>query len=161
MQNHFKTLGVDETFTIDTDALHRAYLQAQQASHPDRQAGKTDAEKQMAALESATANDAYRILKDDYLRAVHLLEVKGIRVQGDHATVQPDNMLLMEVMEWNEAVEEVRGVQASELLGELQAKREKLLSLLTQLVDEQTVIRLGYLEKSITNLTKKVKGLAA
>ena len=158
MQNHFQILGLEPSFAVDANALHRAYLQAQQASHPDRQTGKSDVQRQKAALASAAANDAYRVLKEDYLRAVHLLELQGVKVQGDDANVKPEPMLLMEVMEWNEEVEEASA--PAELLAKLQTMRQSLIEQLQNELSPQTVIRLGYLEKTIANLTRKVKKAA-
>jgi molecular chaperone HscB len=161
MMNHFLTLGIESSFEIDSDLMHQAYLKAQQNSHPDRQIGKTDAERQQAALDSAAANDAYRVLKDDYLRAVHLLELEDIKVQGDDANVKPDNFLLMEVMEWNEQVENASGEAVPLLMQKLQSEKDNLIQGLMQELNPQTVIRLGYLEKTLTNLQRKAKGMAA
>ncbi|MDG1286420.1 MAG: Fe-S protein assembly co-chaperone HscB [Rickettsiales bacterium] len=161
MHNHFQTLGFEPSFVQDAEALQRAYVRAQQVAHPDRQMGKSDAERQKAALASAAANDAYRVLKDDYLRAVHILELQGIRVQGDNATMKPDHALLMEVMEWNEEVEESAGSQAAMLVGKFHTVREELVAQLHIEVSPQAVIRFGYLEKTIAILTRKIKGIAA
>ena len=161
MQNHFEIFGLTASYEIDKTQLQSAYVKLQQHSHPDRQVGKTDIERQQAALASAAANDALRVLNDDYLRAVHLLALQGILVQGDNANTKPDGMLLMQVMEWNEELEEARGTQASALLGALQGERAEIISTLAVELSPQSVIRLGYLEKTIKLAEQKVKRLAA
>ena len=161
MQNHFQTLELEPSFSVSEVELQRLYLQAQQQYHPDRQIGKSDIERQKAALNSAAANDAYRVLKDNYLRACHLLELQGLKVSGDNATVKPEQSLLMEVMQWNEDVEDSKGAEAAMLLGKLQAEHEYLIIALAGDIKPQSVIRLGYLEKTISNLTRKVKVMAS
>lgn len=155
MRNHFEILGLEAHYAINLDALQRAYLLAQQRSHPDRQAGKSAEEKQKAALTSAAANDAYRVLKDDYLRAVHLLELQNIYVQGDQANVKAEAALLMEVMEWNEAAETGDAEEKQRLKGQLQADYADIIEALKQELEPQQVIRLGYMQKTLNLLSRK------
>lgn len=161
-------LNLEPAFVLDETAVHAAYVKLQQEAHPDRQTGKSDAERQKAALLSAAANDAYRVLKDEYLRACHLLELQGMKVHGDKAEIKPAPDLLMEVMEWNEQVEEAAGTQAATLLGKLETEQERLVEALTESFAAehyeqaaQQTLRLNYLEKIIRILTRKVKGMAA
>ena len=165
MQNHFEILGFAPSYSLDNVALRAAYVKAQQLAHPDRQIGKTDAERQKAALQSAAANDALRVLEDDYLRAVHLLEIKDIFINGDHATTKPSGMLLMEVMEWGEEAEE----NASQsMLAEFQIKRNELIEKLEEEFGApyyekaaQNAIRLRYIDKTLELIAQNMKAIAS
>lgn len=165
MQNHFETLGFAPSYMIDNAELRSAYLRAQSVSHPDRQIGKSDAERQKAALDSAAANDALRVLEDDYLRAVHLLEIKDITINGDKATTKPNGMLLMEVMEWGEEAEDNA---TSSMLEDFKVKRSEVIALLGEQFGApyyekaaQNAIRLRYIDKTIELIEHHVKAIAS
>lgn len=88
---------------LDESALNRAYIAAQQAAHPDRMVGKSDAEKLVAIQASMDANEAYEALKNPLTRAQHLLALQGLRVNADGAdAVRPSPELLAEMMELRE-----------------------------------------------------------
>jgi len=165
MQNHFEILGFAPSYLLDSAELRAAYVKLQQAAHPDRQIGKSDVERQKAALESAAANYALRVLEDDYLRAVHLLELKDIFINGDHATTKPDGALLMEVMEWGEEAEE----NASDsMLNEFQQKRMQIIATLTEQFGApyyekaaQSAIRLRYIDKTVELIQHHLKAKAS
>lgn len=159
MVDYFQTLGIEPSFALDMDRLQRAYVQLQQQYHPDRQTGKSAEDRQKAALASAEANEAFRVLKEDYPRACHLLELQDIRVQGDDANIKADNSLLMEVMEWNEQLEAADTATARNLQAQWQEERKALLESLKQKLEPQAVIRLGYLEKTLSNLNRKLRVL--
>lgn len=161
MTNYFEILDLEIEFAVDESKLQAAYVKAQQQYHPDRQVGKSDTDRKKAALASAAANDAHRILNNDYSRACHLLELQGIKVHGDDANTKPDASLLAEVMQWNEDAEEVKGSDAAVLLGKLQIEHEDLLASLTSELTAQNVLRLGYLEKTLASLGHKVKAMAS
>ncbi|KAL3475392.1 hypothetical protein BJX99DRAFT_271170 [Aspergillus californicus] len=99
-------------FTINLLDLKREFLQLQSTTHPDKYpAGPL---KARAEYLSATLNDAYRTLSDPLLRAQYILhEYHGIDVTAEDnsgAGAQPlDPELLMEVMDVQEAIEEVEG----------------------------------------------------
>ncbi|KAL4913815.1 HSCB C-terminal oligomerization domain-containing protein [Aspergillus aurantiobrunneus] len=97
-------------FSIDVPHLRREFLQLQNTIHPDKYPSGPG--KQQAESLSATINEAYRTLADPLLRAQYLLrEFHGIDVTAeDGAGSHPlDPELLMEVMDVQEAIEEVGG----------------------------------------------------
>lgn len=168
MSNHFTSLGLTPHFELDESELQAAYLRAQQESHPDRQVGKNDSDKQQAALRSAAANDAWGILKEPYLRAVHLLELQDIRIHGDNTNTKPEPTLLAEVMEWNEFADEVVASEAAMALGEYNAEHKQLMQQLSECFSAanysdaaQITLKIGYLEKMLKTLENKVKLLQA
>lgn len=165
MQNHFEILGFAPGYRLDSAVLRAAYVKLQQAAHPDRQIGKSDAERQQAALQSAAANDALHVLEDDYLRAVHLLELKDIFINGDQATTKPDGKLLMQVMEWGE---EAEANASPAMLEAFSKKRKEAISALCQQFETaeyekaaQGAIRLRYIDKTIELIQQNMKALAS
>jgi len=74
----FARLGVPTTFAQDPRALETAWLQRSRQVHPDRFVKKPDAERRAAAEQSAAVNDAWRILREPFSRAVWLLKSVGV-----------------------------------------------------------------------------------
>jgi molecular chaperone HscB len=100
----FALLGLPRRFALDRAALDGAYRERARASHPDRHR-LADAAAQAAALVAATAlNDAYQTLKDPGRRAAHLLALRGI----DSTRLQAPAALLMQQMDWHEALDAAR-----------------------------------------------------
>lgn len=109
MQNHFATLGLTPHFEVAESALNKAYIAAQQAAHPDRMVGKSDAEKLVAIQSSMDANEAYETLKNPLTRAQHLLSLQGVQVNVDGPdAVRPSPALLAEMLELREELADVR-----------------------------------------------------
>ncbi len=161
MQNYFHLLSLPIQFTLDKAALRQAAISQQQFFHPDKQIGKSDIERQKAALQSATINDALTVLEDDYSRAAHLLALKDIYIHGDNATVKPNSSLLMEVMEINESIEQG---EVQDLQIELQQQQQKIIEQLTADFNQsnfsaaaQNTLRLRYFEKSLEQIQQKLR----
>lgn len=161
MKNYFAILELPAVFALDQAALQRSYLAKQQEFHPDRQAGKTDGERQRALLHSMEINQAYAALKSPLKRAQHLLELAGIRVNGERDTIKPPPSLLMEVMELRESLTECKTPQALEIF-RTQAQQlhtQALESLAAAFAKNQMetaahcALRLNYLEKILQDAT--------
>jgi molecular chaperone HscB len=117
MQNYFALLAIESVFDVDLSALEKIYFTKQREFHPDRQIGKSDAEKQKAILASMDINTAYQTLKDPLKRAQHLLALQDIHVNTDGKdTVKPTPELLMEMMTLREEVVECASLTALEKL---------------------------------------------
>jgi Fe-S protein assembly co-chaperone HscB len=102
MTDPFATLGVPAVFALDPAELHRRFIRASAANHPDR---FTDPLEQAdAAARSAEINEAYRTLGDPELRAGALLERLGGPGKGEDKSLPPDR--LVEMMEVRERMEE-------------------------------------------------------
>ncbi len=109
--DHFGLFGLPEHFAVDLVALERRYLELSREHHPDRHAMKSSAERLAAVQKTTDVNLAYKVLKDEFRRAEHLLLRRGIETseassQDHRATV--DTRLLMEVLELREALSEAR-----------------------------------------------------
>ncbi|KAL4944320.1 hypothetical protein BDV06DRAFT_210329 [Aspergillus oleicola] len=114
-------------FTIDISALRREFLSLQNTLHPDKYPPGTL--KKHAETLSATINEAYRTLLDPLLRAQYILRTfHGIDVTAeDGAGSHPlDPELLMEVMDVQEAIEEVgSGPEAEKRIEEMKVENEE------------------------------------
>lgn len=107
MQNYFTLLGVKEGFALNEADLHRAYVQLQQETHPDRMVGKSDEERAVAIQKSMDANEGYEALRNPLTRAQHMLALKGIVVNAESRdAVRPSQALLMQTMELREQLAE-------------------------------------------------------
>ncbi|MFA5123850.1 Fe-S protein assembly co-chaperone HscB [Zavarzinia sp.] len=104
--DHFARLGLSRTFAIDLAALERAYFQAQRRFHPDRFAGRGAKEKTFSLQHATLINEAYETLRDPLARARYLLDLEGRPLPGGDGRTIADPALLMEAMEWREALEE-------------------------------------------------------
>jgi len=102
MADYFTVLGLKPQFMLNLNTLEERYFEVQREAHPDRQIGKSEADRVTAIERSMRANDAYETLKNPLTRAEHLLEMQGIFVNTEHDTQKPDAALLMEMMELRE-----------------------------------------------------------
>jgi molecular chaperone HscB len=168
--NPFALLGLSPAFEIDAAILLRNYLAAQQATHPDRLPATASAlERQAAMLKSMEVNDAYQALKSPLSRAQALLAIHGIRVGGEGDTHKPSTPLLMEVMEWREALEEATDADAlATQVAQLQQEATRTESQLAQecaasdwAQAAQSTLRLQYLDKTLQDAKAKRRQLAA
>lgn len=115
MPDPFATLGIPPRFALDDAELHRRFIQASAANHPDR---FTDPLEQAdAAARSATINEAYRTLKDPEPRANALLDLRGGPGKSEDKSLPP--ALLVEMMEVRERMEEAIQTQDEAELREL------------------------------------------
>lgn len=107
MQNHFELFNLPVQFTIDRQALDKAYKEIQSLVHPDRFVTATEAEKRTAMQWAAMANDAYHILRNPIKRGVYLCELNGCNLQAEtHVSMDPE--FLMQQIEWRESLESAR-----------------------------------------------------
>ncbi len=164
MSSHgFELFGLPQAFDIDESALHRAYIQLQQRTHPDRLARANETEKLVAMQLSADANQAYITLKDPLLRAEYLLGLKGYVLGDKPEAVKASQNLLIESMEMREALFEA---ESPEAVATLKVKAEAgwaesiLLISSTYASGEhdacaQATIRLRFLRKFLDEVKKR------
>lgn len=103
----FDLLGLPRGMDVEPQALDAAYRELQAQVHPDRHAGKTDAERRVAMQWATAANEAYRTLRKPLARARYLIESAGERLGEQDNTAMPADFL-MQQMEWREHVAEAR-----------------------------------------------------
>lgn len=121
----FTVFDMAPALAIDPAALEARYLDLSRACHPDHHGGG-DASAQIALLtRAAEVNDAYRILRDRWLRAEALVEAQAPGVLARTKTLS--SLFLGDALE---LAEDVATTDASSPAGEALRAR------LTQMVDE-------------------------
>ena len=102
----FDVFGIAPAARLDSSALRKRLLELQRLMHPDfhGQAGKTL--QGIAEHNTAELNAAFELLRDEAKRASYLVESLG--GPSESAERQMPQAFLMEVMEWNEALEDLK-----------------------------------------------------
>ncbi len=165
--DYFSLLNIAPSFEIDPKALETAYFAQQRLYHPDRFVKKSPEDRQAALLRSVEINAAYETLKKPLTRAQYLLHLQGIEVGTESDTVKPSGQLLMETMQWREAIDEA---DAPELLEELDNLLNTLATKTTTAMAAcfraaewqamaQETLRLGYVSKAQEALAARRKRL--
>lgn len=127
MQNHFELFRLPVRFTIDRQALDKAYKEIQSLVHPDRFVTATEAEKRTAMQWAAMANDAYHILRNPIKRAAYLCELNGYNLNTEtHVSMDP--VFLMQQIEWRESLENARESRDTARLEKLDDEQRALRS---------------------------------
>ncbi|MBN8543228.1 MAG: Fe-S protein assembly co-chaperone HscB [Alphaproteobacteria bacterium] len=157
MTNYFTLLGIAESFDLDIKTLEKSYFDIQRAAHPDRQIGKSEAERIVAIERSMDANQAYEALKNPLTRAEHLLALKGVHVNSEADTVKPSQALLVEMMELREQISDSSedGRKLLELVSDIRKSADESVDAIAEALSAndlehaaQYTIRLHYLGKA-------------
>lgn len=109
--DHFARLGLERGFTIDRDALERAYLERSRRYHPDRHVGADSATRRAAVEHSSALNQGYRSLRDPVERAEYLVKLGGLDLDSSDAQTgapHPEQSFLIEMIDRRERLEELR-----------------------------------------------------
>ncbi len=125
--------GLEPGPSVDGERLRKELRRVSRLVHPDFH-GSDAANRDLAERNSARLNEAYEVLRDDYARADRLVRLLG--GPDEQAERQMPQAFLMEVLEWNEAVEEARDAAPGSppraaldaLSDDLQARREASLA---------------------------------
>lgn len=131
----FELFGVPERFDQDRATLDARWKELQREAHPDRFAAQGAAAQRVALQWSVRINEAYQRLKDPLKRAAYLCELRGAPIRAEDNTAMPV-AFLMQQMEWREALDNARDVDALDALNdELQAARHNTLADIARLLD--------------------------
>ena len=103
-QNYFELFELQCSNKIDLKKLEKKYLNYQKEFHPDRFVNATDHEKRLSLQITSFINEAYKILKNDYLRGIYLLKIKGFEINENNTISDPD--FLMSQIDLREEAEE-------------------------------------------------------
>ena len=124
--DYFSFFGLERKLGLDVSALERRFYELSWKLHPDN-FHNASAEEQAASLEKASVlNDAWRTLRDPVSRVEYLLELEGVRREGEIKQQAPPD-LLAEVFELNEYLEELRTARrAGGEDGQMQESRRHL-----------------------------------
>src|SRR5260370_31192529 len=80
--------------------------------HPDNFVNAPEHERALSLQRSSELNGAYRVLRDPVARVEYLLQLEGMRKEGEHKQQAPPE-LLEEVFELNESLDELREAKTS------------------------------------------------
>src|ERR1700681_1403762 len=120
--DYFTYFGLSRKLWMGMDGLEQKFLQLSWKLHPDNFVNTNEREREISLQRSSRLNDAYRVLRDPVARVEYLLELEGMRKEGEHKQQAPPE-LLEEVFELNESLDELREAKVSGgILGSLAAK---------------------------------------
>lgn len=102
----FELLGLPPAWEVDRSALRKRLLTITRLTHPDFFAGAAADQRELAERNSAAANRAHETLADDLARADWLVAWRGGPREGELRDMP--QAFLMEVLEWNEALDDAR-----------------------------------------------------
>jgi molecular chaperone HscB len=105
---YYEALGLEPKLALDPEDLKKRFYDRSRQWHPDRFSRASVEEQQRALDMTAMLNDAFRTLRSPVQRAEYFLEESGIPIPKE---APPE--LLEEVFEFNMALEELRGGEAS------------------------------------------------
>jgi molecular chaperone HscB len=132
----FEVFGLAPSLTLDATLLRRRLLELSRRMHPDYFASGGDELRALAERNTAELNRAHESLANELSRADWLVRAfGGPDEKAERSLPQP---FLLEVLEWNETLEELRGTPAASrapektaaLRKELAARRAEALALL-------------------------------
>ena len=114
--DHFARLGLPAAFDLKVPVLEQLYFGFQRQLHPDRFAGAVPKARQISQSQAVAFNEAYETLKDPLARAIYLLKLRGMAIEGEGAHTIHDAGLLDEQMERREALFEAIDAAAVETI---------------------------------------------
>jgi molecular chaperone HscB len=142
MFDPFKTLGMEESFSIDRKRLDKLYFETLKQIHPDRLRNVSNDSKDFLLQKAGEVNKAYGILKDPIQRAHVLLEKAGVK------PLSHDPLFLSEVLHWNERLE-----AGEKMNDEIKKEEKRLLEALDKAFEKKdfrkaksTLYRLSYVK---------------
>src|ERR1700674_1865570 len=110
--DHFSLFEVPRKLWIEMSALEKKFLELSWKLHPDKFVNASPEEQELSLKRSSELNDAYRVLRDPVGRVEYLLELEGMRKEGEHKQQAPPE-LLEEVFELNESLDELREAKSA------------------------------------------------
>ena len=100
--NYFELFDIEQNYIIDQTRLRKQYLALQEKYHPDK--AKDELQRHKNAAYSMFANEAFKVLKDDYLRAEYILKTKGEILDNDKLKSVLSAAQLEEILEEYESI---------------------------------------------------------
>jgi molecular chaperone HscB len=110
--DYFRFFGLPRKLWIEMGDLEARFHELSWKLHPDNFVRAGAEEREMSLERSSQLNDAYRVLRDPVARVEYLLELEGVRKEGEKKQQAPPQ-LLEEVFELNESLDELRAARAA------------------------------------------------
>ncbi len=111
-RDYFDLFEMPRKLWIEMSALEKKFLELSWKLHPDKFVNASAEEQELSLKRSSELNDAYRVLRDPVARVEYLLELEGMRKEGEHKQQAPPE-LLEQVFELNESLDELREAKSS------------------------------------------------
>lgn len=108
MTNYFEWFQLPISYNLDQPALKRRFLERSRDLHPDHQPGLAGPELEALLDQSSLNNQAYNALLEDGSRLQHILHLYGLLDEAAGTPRQLPSNFLMEMMELNEGIDELR-----------------------------------------------------
>lgn len=161
--NHFKLLDLEQRYDIDLHLLQKQYLTKQALYHPDRATSEALRSKNLDI--SMQLNEAYNILKDDYMRAEYLLKLLGQKFDDRILKDALSNSELEEIIAIHEELDKTEDLPGLQALKNTKIEEK---SIIVQALTEcfrvnnitkalEITIGLKYLTNLVKNIEFKIK----
>ncbi len=102
----YELFGLELGWSVDEADLKKRLLKLSRLCHPDFFAAQGDELRERAERNSAELNEAFELLRDDFKRANWFISKLG--GPNEQQERQMPQAFLMEVLDWNETLEEAR-----------------------------------------------------
>ena len=133
----FTLFDLPRRFALERKLLDERWRQLQGQVHPDRFAAEGGAAQRVAMQWAVRVNEAHSRLKDPLKRGAYLCELAGVPINAENNTAMP-TAFLMQQMQWREALDDAKGVDAVQALDDEVAARERaMLAELQTSLDER------------------------
>lgn len=164
--NYFSLFNLPRKFNIDTDLLQKNYFKLQREFHPDRHILAEESEKKLALLYTTYINKAFETLHSPLRRAIYILNLIGIQIDGEK-TLPNSHEVLLEQIEYREtleiAIKDNDILKLQKLKQDIRIQITKCEKKITKLCDEKSmslsphiIQRWLFLEKILEELNKFV-----
>ncbi|XP_050549164.1 iron-sulfur cluster co-chaperone protein HscB isoform X2 [Daktulosphaira vitifoliae] len=112
--NYFELFNLELNYSIDIGILTTNFRKLQSLIHPDKFSNKTKEEKKMSENFSSILNKAYGTLINPLQRGLYMLSLHGLNIEENPVTFEKS--FLINIMEWNEQIEEANSKLSLEKL---------------------------------------------
>ncbi|MFN0009226.1 MAG: iron-sulfur cluster co-chaperone HscB C-terminal domain-containing protein [Planctomycetota bacterium] len=135
----FEAIGLAARFRVDPEDLRRRMLRFSRMTHPDFFATAGPEVKERAERASAILNAAHAVVMDDAARADWLIGSLDGPDENEERAMPKE--FLLEVLEWNELLEEARSIAAvsqerlASLRSDLERRRDGALASVASFLD--------------------------
>lgn len=151
--NYFELFNLEKKFDINLDDLDKNYFMMQKKFHPDQQ------DKSQNIYNSVLLNDAYKIIKDDYLRSCYLLDIQN----NENYLIEEE--FLEEILNFNEILNDLSvSEELSAFKNSIENARNEILEKLSFFHNNKNIehakkytIKLKYYDQLLLNIDKKLE----
>ncbi len=163
--NYYKLFSINESYLIDNAELKRLYLNLYENSHPDK--AKDPEDKKVKLEKSIVLNKAFKVLNNDYLRAIHILELNDLIFQEEELRSALSSEELEEIFENYQNIENNQDLKFLMNFEKVKKNEKKtLMNKIDALIQKKEfenitklVLKLKYMMNLIDSIRVKIKNL--